>query len=267
MEARSFYKMSAPIMRRLANMMARGIVALADSAKKMQQIQCRLLAGEVADLEHFEPYGWTSRPHPGAEVVTNFLDGDRSHGVVIIAADRRYRMTALEYGEVAVHDDLGQSIHLTRTGIVVKGGGLPMLFTDTPKIRFETPKFEVAGNDYIKFDMPKFHVEGNDYVKFDVPKLESNNSVHAHIGAPDFAVTGGGTGSGTASFDVGTFGVTSGGVRIDTPLFEVTGDIEDTCDTNNTNVREMRIIYDDHHHPENGIPGPTEHPNELMGGH
>ena len=48
-------------------------------------------------------------------------------------------------GEVAVHDDLGQKVHLTRDGIVIDGAGLPVLFTNTPNIRMETDQLEVTG--------------------------------------------------------------------------------------------------------------------------
>ena len=48
--------------------------------------------------------------------------------------------------EVVVHDDLGQSVHLTRTGIVVNGGGLPITLTNAPKIRAETPAFQCTGD-------------------------------------------------------------------------------------------------------------------------
>lgn len=154
MNERAFQKMASPIARRLQNMLARGVVAASNAAAKMQALQVKLLAGETADaLEHFEPYGFTSRPLPGAEVAALFVDGDRSHGLVLVAADRRYRMTGFAEGELAIHDDQGQSVHLTRAGIVVKGAGLPMVFEDTPqmtfkagtKIRFETPLFEMTG--------------------------------------------------------------------------------------------------------------------------
>ncbi|MBF6030839.1 phage baseplate assembly protein [Pseudomonas sp. P115] len=103
----------------LMNLLVRGTVVLANSAKKMQALQMRLLAGEVKDnLEHFEPYGFTSRPLPGAEGITAFLGGDRSHGVVLVVADRRYRILAMEEGEVAVHTDEGDKIHLKRGRII-----------------------------------------------------------------------------------------------------------------------------------------------------
>jgi len=154
MNERLVEKMLAPAARRIQNMLARGTVALSNAATKMQSLQVKLLADETLDsIEHFEPYGFTSRPLPGAEVATVFVDGDRSHGLVLVVADRRYRMTGFEEGEMAIHDDQGQSVHLTRGGIVVKGGGLPMVFEDTTtmtfkaatKIRFETPLFEMTG--------------------------------------------------------------------------------------------------------------------------
>lgn len=46
---------------RLDDIMARGVVSAADGAKKMRAVQVRLLADEVRDdLEHVEPYGFTS---------------------------------------------------------------------------------------------------------------------------------------------------------------------------------------------------------------
>ena len=113
-----FAKLDAPYARRLSNMIARGTVTLVDAATKMQSLQLRLLAGESKDkVEHFEPYGFTSQPNPGAECLALFLDGDRSHGVVVCVADRRYRVKGLTTGEVILHDDQGQSVYLMRGGI------------------------------------------------------------------------------------------------------------------------------------------------------
>ena len=120
---------------RLGNMLSRGLVSVVEAGTKMQRLQVRLLAGETKDeIEHFEPYGWTSHPKAGAELVAAFLDGDRSHGVVLVVADRRYRLTGLQAGEVAIHDDQGQKVHLTRTGIVIDGASLPIVIENAPTI-------------------------------------------------------------------------------------------------------------------------------------
>lgn len=103
----------------LRNVVVRGVVAVVDAGRKLQAIQVRLTAGEVkGNVEHFEPYGWTSHPHPGAEAVVAFLGGDRSHGVVLCAADRRYRLVGLEAGEVAIYSDEGDSVVLKRGRVV-----------------------------------------------------------------------------------------------------------------------------------------------------
>jgi phage baseplate assembly protein V len=147
-------KMLAPLARRLGNMLARGSVAAANGAGKMRTLQIRMMADETKDnVEHFEPYGFTSEVMPGSEPIAAFFDGDRSHGVVLVVADRRYRLTGMKSGEVALYDDQGQKVYLTRTGIVIDGANLPLLIQNVPtatikagtKVRFETPLLEVTG--------------------------------------------------------------------------------------------------------------------------
>ncbi len=44
--------------------MARGTVSAANGAKPMRELQINLLASEMRDeVEHAEPYGFTSEPH------------------------------------------------------------------------------------------------------------------------------------------------------------------------------------------------------------
>lgn len=146
MQERLIARMMAPLQRCVANMAARATVALVNSAGRIQRVQMRLLNGETKQsLDHFETYGLTSNPLPGAEGVALFFGGDRSHGVIINIGDRRYRLQSLAAGEVAVYDDLGQKIHLTRAGIVINGAGLPVTITNTPKVRMETALLEVTG--------------------------------------------------------------------------------------------------------------------------
>lgn len=101
--------------RRVAMTTTRGRVALVDDEKKMQQCQVELLADETKDAcEHFQPYGFTSHPKVGAEAITVFLGGGRDHGILIVADDRRYRLTKLEEGDVALYTDEGTKIVLGR---------------------------------------------------------------------------------------------------------------------------------------------------------
>lgn len=87
---------------------------------KMQRAQAEMYAGETREMEHAEPYGFTSVPHEGAEVIAAAPGGSRSHMVILCVADRRYRLQNLAAGEVAIHDDQGQVVHLTRDGMVLE---------------------------------------------------------------------------------------------------------------------------------------------------
>jgi phage baseplate assembly protein V len=129
----------------IKSVLVRGTVALADSMRKLQSLQVRLLAGEVKDqMEHFEPYGFTAAPLAGAEVLAGFMDGDRSHGVVIVIADRRFRLQGLQAGEVALYTDEGDHIHFKRGRIIeIETGTLNVKATDS--VNFDTPLITQTG--------------------------------------------------------------------------------------------------------------------------
>ncbi|UZE30317.1 phage baseplate assembly protein V [Pseudomonas asplenii] len=129
----------------LKSMLARGTVVLANAGKKMQSLQIRLTAGELKDgVEHFEPYGFTSNPHAGAEVLTAFLGGDRSHAVVLIAADRRYRISEVAPGEVVIYSDEGDKVHLKR-GRVIDVETVILNVKATGSVNIDTPRMNVTG--------------------------------------------------------------------------------------------------------------------------
>src|SRR3546814_1878282 len=55
-----------------------------------------------------------------SDLIVVFVGGSRGHGIVIATEDRRYRPTGLEAGEAMLYDDLGQKVHLKRTGIEIE---------------------------------------------------------------------------------------------------------------------------------------------------
>lgn len=151
MSARLFNRMLAPVWRSIHNIALRATVRLVNASSKMQTLQIGLREGETKDdIEHFEPYGFTSHAKPGAEAITLFFNGDRSHGVSICVADRRYRLIGLEAGEVALHDDQGQSVVLKRDRIKIK---TPFTFeVDANKIDLHAAtefRFDVDGQGEI----------------------------------------------------------------------------------------------------------------------
>jgi phage baseplate assembly protein V len=129
--------------KKVSNLLARGAVTLANAAHKLQILQVSLLDDEAKDdLEHLEPYGFTSHPNAGAEVLAAFIEGDRSHGVVIVASDRRFRPVNLAVGDVAVFNDHAMVIKLTKDGIVITGGAKPISISGVPQVN-------VTGGDVI----------------------------------------------------------------------------------------------------------------------
>lgn len=129
----------------LANVLARGVVALGNAASKLQTLQLTLLAGEVKDgVEHLEPYGFTSAPHPGAEALVGFINGDRSHGVTLVVADRRFRLQGLKPGEVALYTDEGDFFHFKRDRIVDLVTGT-FNIKATKAVNIDTPLIKTTG--------------------------------------------------------------------------------------------------------------------------
>ncbi|WP_226571240.1 phage baseplate assembly protein V [Mangrovibacter yixingensis] len=130
----------------ISNLLERAVIRTTTTTAKCQVLQISMPGGEgKSDIEHLEPYGFTSAPKAGAEAVAAYFDGDRSHGVVLVASDRRYRIKGLAAGEVAIYDDIGQSVTLSRSGIVINGAGNPVTVTNAPKARFEMD-IEATGN-------------------------------------------------------------------------------------------------------------------------
>lgn len=154
-------RLMRPLRQQISNLIARGTIAAVDAARKMQSLQVRLLAGEIKDtIEHVEPYGFTSHPQAGAEAVALFLDGDRSHGVVLVVADRRYRLTSLEAGEVALYDDLGQKVHLTRDGMVIDGAGLPIVINNAPSVTVTSPVVTLQASTKVRIESAELESTG-----------------------------------------------------------------------------------------------------------
>lgn len=112
-------KMLAPVHRRVMLMVNRAVVSLVNDALRMQGLQVHVLQGEVRDgVERFQEYGFTSVPLPGAEAVMVSVAGNHDHGIVIAVDDRRYRLTGMQGGEVALYTDEGDKIALKRGKLI-----------------------------------------------------------------------------------------------------------------------------------------------------
>lgn len=144
---RQLAKILAPVYRALSNVALRATVVLVNAESKMQSLQLNLRGDETKEsVEHFEPYGFTSKAHAGAEAITLFFNGDRSHGVAVVVADRRYRLKSLASGEVSLHDDQGQVVHLKRDRVLIETPFTFEVRADKIKLHAATEfKFDING--------------------------------------------------------------------------------------------------------------------------
>lgn len=133
--------------RRILLMMARGTITLVDDSEPVQMLQARVSGLElVPDLPRFAEYGFSSNPPIGTQALIASKNGDRNDGIVIATSNAAFRVKQLESGEVVVHDNIGQKVYLSSSGIRIDGGGNPVTITNTPKVRVETVLLECTGD-------------------------------------------------------------------------------------------------------------------------
>lgn len=140
-----------PLAQSVRLMVARAIVNLVDDGRQLQSLQVGLLADEVRDnAERFQQYGFTSHPLPGAEAVAVCAGGVRDHVLVIAVDDRRYRLRALQPGEVALYSDEGDKL------VIKRGGTIEV--TASTQIVLNTPLVRATGNLQVDGSI---HSDGN----------------------------------------------------------------------------------------------------------
>lgn len=161
---RGIERLLRPLRRGLASVVARGVVMLVNDAAKMQALQVRVMADEVLDdVEHWQPYGFSAHPLGGAEALVLAVGGHRAHSVVVSCGDRRYRLTGMEGGEVAIYTDEKDKIHLKRGRV----------------IEVETHTLNIKAADSVNFDTPTITQTGQIVAQQDV--VAANVSLIQHL--------------------------------------------------------------------------------------
>jgi len=102
----------------------------------------------ITSREYFQHYGFTSRPLAGAEGI---IITESNVFIMVASDDRRYRVV-IEDGEVALYDDLGQKVHLTRTGIEVES---------PTKIEATAPEVVVTAGTNCQINSPSINLSGD----------------------------------------------------------------------------------------------------------
>ena len=149
---------------RVRNGLVRGVVKAANDNPMLQTVDLQLEDGiRPTKVEHWHPYGFTHHPQDGAEVLVASLGGNRDHMVAFPSSDRRYRIKVAK-GEVAIHDDQGQKVHITRDGVVV----------DTPK------KADVKAGESARIEAPTITLKGNLVIEGDITHTGNMNTSGVH---------------------------------------------------------------------------------------
>lgn len=115
----------------------RGTVTISKNDDELRELQVEHQSGEVRqDVEHMEPYGFSSEPYTDkkADAITFYTDESHELGFVMCVADRRFRVKSLKTGEVVIYDDKKRHVYLKREGIEIDGVDDPITVKTTNDI-------------------------------------------------------------------------------------------------------------------------------------
>lgn len=115
----------------------RGTITASKNDDQLRELQVQLQDNYVQDeLEHLEPYGFSSEPHCDKETdaMVAFLGNQRGHGIVLSVTDRRYRITQMKTGEVCIYDDKKRHVYLKQDGIEIDGADSPITVKTTNSV-------------------------------------------------------------------------------------------------------------------------------------
>lgn len=171
-----FRHLIAPVQRMAQMMIARGVVTAVDDTAKTQEIQLKVFNGEtLSGIERIQDYGFTSVPFPGAEAVIGSVQGNRTKSVALVVGDKRYRLTAMQGGEVALHDDQGQTIIIHRDRIELTSPTINLIASS--QINLTAPQLTINGKTQTSDDVV---IKGKSFLGHD----HESNGAGAPTSAP-----------------------------------------------------------------------------------
>lgn len=140
---RSISAFTAPIARRIKMLVQRSVLTRVKYDGKIRLLQVKVPGGqELADIEHLEPFGFTSHAPAGAECLVLAFGGNGSHSVGLQVGDRRYRMV-IEEGDVAIYNQNADYLRLKNDGTATLKSSTKVI-VDSPQVEM-TGTLKVAG--------------------------------------------------------------------------------------------------------------------------
>ena len=171
---------------RALNMLAKAVTRMVVDTLGRQTAQVEVTKGEVIDdMERMQDYGLSSNPPvAGTDALVAFLGGSREQGVIIRMENRGFRLKALEAGEVALYDDLGNVFKLGREAVdlvavtkaTVSGPEVEVMATTSATVQVGASSITVTPG---AIDLVSAVLTHNG---------KNIGSTHYHVGSPNTAV-------------------------------------------------------------------------------
>ncbi len=228
-----FDRLLRPIKNKIFLMIGRAVLKAVKNTEGTQKMQALFLADELLqDIERFQEYGFEAYPHDGAEILANFVNGNRRQGVISCVHDRRHRPKDLVEGEVVIYTDEhisagGHRIHLKRGQII----------DVTAKSIIETIMDSITKNTKIVVINATIGITETTPIKTINGDLQVNGKI---------------TATGNVKSSGGNLEAALG--NVDAPAGQLSDQVG--------NMAGMRTIYNTHDHNETG--GVTDAPNQGM---
>jgi phage baseplate assembly protein V len=143
--------MSAAIWRRVWNSLGFGTLTAINDAGTVQTVQLKLNTGEMRDgTPVVQLFGLSANPPAGTNAVAHFLGGDRSNAVVVGTNHQPSRPVNQKSGETTLYNNFSMTIALTQAGIIINGGGQPLIVENAPTVTINAPTAIIANTPIFK---------------------------------------------------------------------------------------------------------------------
>jgi len=120
---RLYDRLVAPLRRKIQLMISKAVLNSLDNSSPIPVLKAQTSKDEILDnIEYIEPYGFTSHPGKGAEVVVFCVGGNRELPVAVSVGQSGDRRSDLAEGEVAIYHKDGHAVVLRNNGDIEIGG-------------------------------------------------------------------------------------------------------------------------------------------------
>ena len=165
----------------------RGTVTISKNDDELRELQVEQQSDEVRqDVEHMEPYGFSSEPYTDkkTDAITFYTDESHELGFVMCVADRRFRVKSLKTGEVVIYDDKKRHVYLKQDGIEIDGADSPITVKTTDSVKVTVGKEVVvnAAQDITLSSSANININASGNVNISAGGLVNINGSGVNIG-------------------------------------------------------------------------------------